>query len=242
MSNYDEYLRQLKLDHSATAKSAIKVLFELLKQEDSHLSREDMYDRIMKDLLPIWARDTIVRNMPEDLKDPERRESGKKGQKKQMEMVVTNDGNVADAMPANPSRKKENSQIGSAQRYETNGQRKKQTQVSEDETLSDDINDDAHTAGTQTQPSELTPEERIKQLEEALKQANLFNKASEMPKAQTNEVILPERLLSAMFMTLRNGEKKCIYCTVEGNEITRIEGNAMRVRREGNNKKVPPAK
>lgn len=101
MTTYDEFLEELKRNHNMTAKSAIARLHELLKQEDKNLSKDDIYDRILKDLLVIWARETIVKNMPDELKDRERQHSGKKGAEKKKELIVTNIGSVASDMAAN---------------------------------------------------------------------------------------------------------------------------------------------
>lgn len=100
MSSYDEYLEQLKASHSVTAKECLERLYQLLKLEDPRMSKDDMYDRIMKDCLVIWSHGTIENNMPNDLKDVERQGSGKKGRKKQM-ISVTNDGSVAHTVWAN---------------------------------------------------------------------------------------------------------------------------------------------
>src|ERR1051325_6277466 len=98
MSKYDDFLSQLKEDHKTTAEMAIKRLYSLLMEEEPNLSNEDMYDRILKDCLVIWARATIVENMPDELKDSERQKSGKRGaqeKKKKQQLIVTNEGNVA---------------------------------------------------------------------------------------------------------------------------------------------------
>jgi hypothetical protein len=97
MSKYDYFLKKLKEDHRTTAETAIRQLYLLLKEDDPNLSNEDIYDRILKDCLTIWARATIIANMPEELKDKERQESGKRGaeEKKKQQLMVTHDGNVA---------------------------------------------------------------------------------------------------------------------------------------------------
>lgn len=95
MITYDEYLNQVKALHKVTANSVLKRLYELLKIEDPLMSKDDMYDRIMKDCLEIWQKETIQNNMPDELKDKERQVSGKKGKEKQKEMVVTANGSVA---------------------------------------------------------------------------------------------------------------------------------------------------
>ena len=102
MSRYDDFLKQLKEDHKTTAQMAIKQLYLLLKEEDPNLSNDDMYDRILKDCLVIWARATVIENMPDELKDTEQQESGRRGAEAKKKLLrVTNDGNVARDAPAN---------------------------------------------------------------------------------------------------------------------------------------------
>lgn len=102
MSRYDDFLRQLKEDHKTTAQMAIKQLYLLLKEDDPNLSNDDMYDRILKDCLVIWARATVIENMPDELKDSERQEAGRRGAEAKKKLLrVTNDGNVARDAPAN---------------------------------------------------------------------------------------------------------------------------------------------
>ena len=61
-----------------------------------------MYDRILKDCLVIWARATVIENMPDESKDSERQEAGRRGaETKKKRLHVTNDGNVARDTPAN---------------------------------------------------------------------------------------------------------------------------------------------
>ena len=102
MGRYDDFLTQLKEDHKTTAQMAMKRLYLLLKEEDPNLSNDDMYDRILKDCLVIWARATIIENMPDELKDSERQEAGRRGAEAKKKLLrVTNDGNVARDVPAN---------------------------------------------------------------------------------------------------------------------------------------------
>jgi len=102
MSRYDDFLKQLKENHKTTAQMAIKQLYLLLKEEDPNLSNDDMYDRILKDCLVIWARATVIENMPDELKDSERQEAGRRGAEAKKKLLrVTNDGNVARDAPAN---------------------------------------------------------------------------------------------------------------------------------------------
>jgi hypothetical protein len=102
MSRYDDFLKQLKEDHKTTAQMAIKQLYLLLKEEDPNLSNDDIYDRILKDCLVIWAKAAVIENMPDELKDSERQEAGRRGAEAKKKLLrVTNDGNVARDAPAN---------------------------------------------------------------------------------------------------------------------------------------------
>lgn len=120
MSRYDDFLQEIKKHHNTTVKSAISTLYSLLKEEDPNLSRDDMYDRIMKDCLEIWRKQTILNNMVDELKDPERQESGRRGAEKHKEISVTNDGSVAPDSVANHAQKSsENLVTNSNSNYET---------------------------------------------------------------------------------------------------------------------------
>src|SRR6476660_6219624 len=102
MSKYDDFFKQLKEDNKITAQIAIKKLYMLLKEDDTNLSNDDMYDRILKDCLVIWARATNIENMPNELKDSERQEAGRRGAEAKKKLLrVTNDGNVARDAPSN---------------------------------------------------------------------------------------------------------------------------------------------
>ena len=101
MATYDEYLQQLKAQHQLTAKTALKRLYELLKLEDPMMSKDDMYDSIVKDCLEIWQRQTIRNNMPDELKDSERVETGKQAREKRQPITVTTNSSVATNSVAN---------------------------------------------------------------------------------------------------------------------------------------------
>lgn len=120
MSRYDDFLAELKRQHNTTAKTAMRRLYELLREEDSNMSKDDIYDRIMKDCLVIWKKETIQHNMPDELKESERMESGSKGGKKRQLVTVTNDGSVASDNQANHAQKpSENIVTNSNSNYET---------------------------------------------------------------------------------------------------------------------------
>lgn len=101
MTTYDEYLQQVKEQHNLNAKTVLKRLYELLKIEDPLMSKDDMYDRIVKDCLEIWQRQTIRNNMPDELKDPERVETGTKARDRRKPIIVTAGSSVATESVAN---------------------------------------------------------------------------------------------------------------------------------------------
>jgi len=110
LNKYDIFLEEIKRNHNTTVREAIIKLYELLKEEDPNLSKDDMYDRIMKDLLSVWKREWIQKNMPEELKDRERQESGQKGgTSKKAILSVTNNGSVASLSEANSRENSPNS-------------------------------------------------------------------------------------------------------------------------------------
>ena len=79
-SKYDDLLKQAK----GSAKIWIPQLCQALREENSNLSNEDIRDRVMKDCISIWQRGTINDAFPQELKNPERVESGKRARQKQL--------------------------------------------------------------------------------------------------------------------------------------------------------------
>ena len=61
-------------------------------------------NRLMKDLLPIWKKEWIQKNMPHELKDKDRQQAGQKGGTSKKAIIsVTNNGSVASLSEANNS-------------------------------------------------------------------------------------------------------------------------------------------
>jgi|SRR5215207_5165678 len=80
-SKYDDLLKQAR----GSAKYWIPQLCHALKEENSNLSNEDIRDRVMKDCISTWQKDTIRDALPDEYKDKLRSELGKKGRQKQLE-------------------------------------------------------------------------------------------------------------------------------------------------------------
>ena len=59
-----------------------------LRKEDRHLSNEDIRDRVTKDCLEAGlAKSTIIHNIPQEFKNPDKIEAGKKGAEKKKIIV-----------------------------------------------------------------------------------------------------------------------------------------------------------
>jgi hypothetical protein len=82
-SEYNNLLRQAK----GSAKYWIPKLCDALRNEDSKMSNEDIRDRIEKDCIETWQKPTIRDALPEEYKDKQRVEQGKKGREKQLVSV-----------------------------------------------------------------------------------------------------------------------------------------------------------
>ena len=94
MTSYDEYLAMM----TASVKSGCEYIPKLcyaLREEDKHLSNDDIKDKVTKDCLERGlAKGTIINNIPEEFKDPKKVEAGKKGAEKKKEMQISNTGQV----------------------------------------------------------------------------------------------------------------------------------------------------
>ena len=77
-SKYDNLLKQAR----GSAKYWIPQLCQALKEENSNLSNEDIRDRVMKDCISTWQKDTIRDALPDEYKDKLRSELGKKRETK----------------------------------------------------------------------------------------------------------------------------------------------------------------
>ena len=88
-SKYDQLLEQAKVAGTEAARTWISKLCQReRKREDKNLSKEDIKDRVEKDCALIWSRSTIRNNMPDEYKDPQKQEAGRKGREKQLEQPI----------------------------------------------------------------------------------------------------------------------------------------------------------
>lgn len=79
MNSYGEYLMQLKASSKA-AYDYIPKMCNALRQENPQHSNNDIRDRVTKDCLEAGlARMTVIHNIPQEFKDPDKVEAGKKG-------------------------------------------------------------------------------------------------------------------------------------------------------------------
>lgn len=229
MSSYDEYLHELKETQFRTAKEALRRLYVLLVMEDENMSKEDMYDRIMKDCLSLWARETIRINMPDELKDTERQDAGKKGNEKKKEIAVTNYGNVAletNAKQSSDLQKEQESgrsHLGLSRPKSDDldfiNDAKKEVEE-EDEVFEEDDSDQVEIQ----KPNQDTDKDlRIKELEEALKKTELFKTATDLPKQQSaaGEITLDYSTFRKMFPFWRSA--KFVYLKHDGKKVVALE-------------------
>ena len=94
-------------------------------------------------------------------------------------------------------------------------------------------NDKAELANLKTLSQEQLIDKVLK-LTDALEKTKLFQSATELPTATApgdNEVILPGKFLSTVYMILTNGEKESIHLTIRGNEVIALEAHYQRVRK-----------
>ena len=82
-THYDQLLEQAR----GSAKYWIPKLCEALRKENSEMSNDDIRERVKKDCIGTWQRDTITEALPEEYKDKLRSELGKKGRQKQLEQA-----------------------------------------------------------------------------------------------------------------------------------------------------------
>jgi len=106
MTRYDEYLSHVKASSNA-AYGYIPKMCAALREEDPHLSHEDIRDRVTKDCLDAGlAKSTITHNIPEEFKDPVKVEAGKRGaQKKKWAVLQTTSGAAVAAAENSPESK-----------------------------------------------------------------------------------------------------------------------------------------
>ena len=75
-----ELARQTAIEH---AMEWIPKLCEALKRENPEMSKEDIRETVANDCADFWSRATIRKWMPDEYKDPQKSEYGKKGREKQ---------------------------------------------------------------------------------------------------------------------------------------------------------------
>jgi hypothetical protein len=80
-SRYDQILEQAR----GSAKYWIPKLCQALREENSELSDEDIRERVTQDCISVWQRATINNALPQEYKNKERSQAGKKGRQKQLE-------------------------------------------------------------------------------------------------------------------------------------------------------------
>jgi hypothetical protein len=96
MNSYEECLMQLKASSKA-AYDYIPKMCNALRQENPQHSNNDIRDRVTKDCLEVGlARATIIHNIPQEFKDPDKVEAGKKGaERKKIVLSKTTSGAAA---------------------------------------------------------------------------------------------------------------------------------------------------
>jgi hypothetical protein len=82
-THYDQLLEQAR----GSAKYWIPKLCEALKRENSEMSNGDIRERVTHDCLPIWQKSTIRDALPDECKNNEKAQAGKKGRQKQLEQA-----------------------------------------------------------------------------------------------------------------------------------------------------------
>jgi len=83
LSTYDELKSEIvyeALRFQESAKTRIPLLVEALKNENPKITNEDVKDRILKDFLQFWTRETIMNALGDDYKDKAKQEAAQKRQ------------------------------------------------------------------------------------------------------------------------------------------------------------------
>lgn len=122
MSKYDEYLAELR-KYSESAHAYIPKMCQALREEDKHISNEDIRDKVTKDCLEAGlSKSTIMHYLPEDLKDADKVKAGKKSaeeRKKKIAVAATGESLLqGSAAESNPNDEKEQ-YSGTSQAEET---------------------------------------------------------------------------------------------------------------------------
>jgi hypothetical protein len=93
-------------------------------------------------------------------------------------------------------------------------------------------NDKAELANLKTLSQEQLID-KVLELTDALEKTQLFQSPTELPTAPgDNEVILPGKFLTTVYMILTNGEKDSIHLTIRGSEVIALEAHYQRIRKE----------
>jgi hypothetical protein len=87
-SKYDSLLKQAREAGRMLARTWIPRLCQALKEENSEMSNEDIRDRVEKDCAYIWSKSTIRTYIPDEFKDLQKQEAGRKGREKQLEEPI----------------------------------------------------------------------------------------------------------------------------------------------------------
>ncbi len=83
-STYNRLLEQAKAAATETARTWIPKLCKALKEAEKNLTNEGIRDRVEEDCAWIWSRNTIRNCIPDEYKDKQKQEAGKKGRQKQL--------------------------------------------------------------------------------------------------------------------------------------------------------------
>jgi hypothetical protein len=111
-SKYDQLLEQAR----GSVKYWVPKLCEALRRENSEMSNDDIRERVKKDCIGTWQRDTITDALPEEYKDKLRSELGKKGRQKQLEQAG---GTVTTEILPASNRAKDDSYSSTGQKLQT---------------------------------------------------------------------------------------------------------------------------
>jgi len=105
MGEYDDILNiiaaekttveEFKTKFTLSARTHIPRLENALKKEG--LEKDEIKDRILKDCLQFWTRQTIMNALGDEYKDSVMQEQGRKGGEKRHEIVIDNTGNVGNS-------------------------------------------------------------------------------------------------------------------------------------------------
>jgi|SRR5215831_839817 len=92
MGKYDVLLEEVKRKATAfqsIAKKYIPRMYEALRNEDPHITPQDVRERIEKDCIDFWSKRTILEALPDEAKNPEKQKAGRLSQKKRSFAAVS---------------------------------------------------------------------------------------------------------------------------------------------------------